>query len=69
MKKIVGGELHISGMSDRITIGAAYRADNRPDWRELKPPTEIGPQLTGYKFTSPRYKRIKFLTPSNKCAR
>lgn len=68
MKKLVGGELHISKLSDRVEVGAAYRSDNRPDWRELHKEAEVGPDLSGqYLFTAPRYKRIKFLTPTNKC--
>lgn len=67
MKKIVGGELHVSEMSDRIQIEAQYRSDNRPDWRQLSNATDIGPALTGFKFTEPRAKRIKFLTPSDRC--
>lgn len=67
MKKIVGGELHISEVRDRITISSDYRSDNRPDWNELLAPTPFGPALTGFKFSDPRWKRFKFLTPTDKC--
>lgn len=67
LKKIVGGELHISDVKDRITIAADYRSDNRPDWNSLMGDTLFGPKLEDFAFSSPRYKRFKFLTPSDKC--
>lgn len=65
-KKLVGGELHISEMRDRVSVLADYRSDNRLDWHELMASMDYGPALTGFKFTGPRWKRIKFLTPSDK---
>jgi hypothetical protein len=67
LKKLCGGELHISGVRDRITISADYRSDNRPDWNTLMGDTLFGPQLTDFNFSEPRFKRYKFLTPSDHC--
>lgn len=63
MKKIVGGEMHISEIRDRVSVESWYRSDNRPDFYPLLAPTPYGPKLSGWNFTAPRWKRFKFLTP------
>lgn len=65
-KKLVGGELHISELKDRVSVSAAYRSDNRQTFQPLLADTPVGPDLTGFNFTTPRDKRIKLLTPSDK---
>lgn len=67
VKSLVGGELHISEVRDRVEVSTDFRADNCPVWSELMTPTEFGPEFQpGFKFTAPRWKRFKFLTPSAK---
>lgn len=66
-KRLIGGELHVSELKERVNIEVGYRSDNRPDWNPLLEPTPVGPALTGFNFTAPRWKRLKFPTPSDKC--
>lgn len=64
VKKLVGGELWISEVRDRIDIGADYRPDNSPYWNQIMGTTPFGSDFQGdYKFSHPRYKRFKFPSP------
>lgn len=67
MKKIVGGELHISEVKDRVEVEAFYRADYREDWFTLQKEYEFGPKMEGFTFSNSRWRTVKFLTPSNHC--
>jgi hypothetical protein len=68
VKRLVGGELWISDVHDRISIGADFRPDNIQCWTNVFPPMLFGSDFTGeFLFSLPRYKRFKFPSPPEKC--
>lgn len=68
VKKLVGGHLWISEITDRILVGVDYRPDNLPCWKYVMQPQEFGSDFEEeYKFSLPRYKRWSFLTPESGC--
>lgn len=66
-KKFIGGEMWISGVRDRIEVSADYRTDNCPCWTPALKPYDFGSKLEGFTFSAPRWKKITFDTPQDKC--
>lgn len=65
IKKLIGGDLWFSEVSDRVKFMVEYRADNNPIWRPLMPEKPFGTVIgSDWKFSQPRYGRFKFNTPS-----
>lgn len=67
VKKLVGGEVWISNVPDRVSIGVDYRPDNTPFWTEAMPEKEFGSEFTGFTFSAHRYGRMQFGTPQTVC--
>ena len=68
IKRFIGGQLWVSGVKDRISIGVNYRPDNLECWKYAMKEQEFGSDFNGeYLFTQDRYKRFKFLTPEGGC--
>lgn len=66
-KKLAGGEVWVSEISDRIKIEAKYRPDMNPLWTRAMKDIPVGSDLTNeWRFSLPRYKRITFQTPDEK---
>jgi hypothetical protein len=64
VKKIIGGELWVSDVWERISFGVDYRADNSLCWNKLLAEQEFGSDFEDeWKFTPHRYGRIKFQSP------
>lgn len=67
VKKLIGGEFWISDIADRVKVGVDYRADNSICWNQLLKEQEFGPDFGDeWKFTAPRYGRLKFQSPEEK---
>jgi hypothetical protein len=68
VKRYIGGQLWVSGIRDRITLGVDYRPDNLPCWKWAHQAEEIGPDFgDDFTFSQPRYKRIRMGTPESGC--
>lgn len=67
VKKLMGGEVWISEVPKRITIGAQFRPDNAPTWNAMME-QEWGSNFEGeFTFSADRYGRIRFGTPNSGC--
>jgi hypothetical protein len=67
VKKLIGGEFWVSDIRERITFGVDYRADNSLCWNPLHANQEFGSDFEDeWKFSHPRYTRIKFNSPVEK---
>lgn len=68
VKKMLGGEVWLSEVPKRITIGAQYRPDNMPTWSEAMGEQEWGSNFEGeFTFSADRYGRLRFGTPASGC--
>ncbi len=68
VKRLLGGEVWLSEVPKRITIGAQYRPDNMPTWNTAMDEVEWGSNFEGeFTFSADRYGRIRFGTPANGC--
>lgn len=68
VKRLVGGELWMSELRDRVAVDASYRPDHNPCWSNLIHELQAGSTLgDDWAFSTPRYKRVKFLSPQQQC--
>lgn len=70
VKKLIGGEVWLSEVQDRISIGVDFRPDNFQEWSFAMKPRAFGSQFNGdYTFSAHRYGRMQFGNPDNTCAK
>lgn len=65
-KRIVGGELWLSDVADRVQVNVAYRPDHFPGWTDLLPPLGFGadtPSDVDFPLTEDRQKKWQFPAP------
>jgi hypothetical protein len=67
-KQLLGGDVWISKVHNKIKFGIDYRPDNNPCWYQAMKETEYGSDFkNSYEFSLPRYDRLYMQSPQEKC--